>query len=268
MPNRQVGCALNLLTALFLSAACGVIGITVLLLTGVLSPPEALAPRTVTPLRALVLPSPTPTLTATRTLTPTATPSLTATPTHTFSPSPTQTPSATTTTTLTATATFTATATRTASATATFTATATQTDTPTPSLTPTETLTATPTFTPTPAFPLMPLQTTFARFQNREDCAFQGISGVVIGLQQERLTARVGIQVQVTGRNFAQRASIESDSTYGWLIQVGERPRRAAYRVQLLSHEDVILSPAVTVQFDGNCERNLAQVDFTQVRPF
>jgi hypothetical protein len=114
----------------------------------------------------------------------------------------------------------------------------------------------------------MPLQTSFARFQNREDCAFQGISGVIFGLQQERLTARVGIQAQVTGRNFARRAAIESDSTYGWLIQVGERPRRATYRVQLLSREDVILSPAVTVQFDGSCERNLAKVDFTQIRPF
>ncbi|MBO9309943.1 MAG: hypothetical protein J7551_09180, partial [Chloroflexi bacterium] len=238
------------------------IGITALLLMGVLSPPEALAPRTVTPLRALVLPSPTPTPTATRTSTPTATPSPTATPTLTFSPSPTQTASAT------ATATATATVTRTPSLTHTASATATATDTSTPSSTPTKTLTATPSFTPTPAFPLVPLRTTFTRFPNREDCAFQGISGIVIGLQQERLTARVGIQVQVTGKNFARRAALGSDPAYGWLIQVGERPRRAAYRVQLLSREDVILSPAVTVQFDGRCERNLAQVDFMQVRPF
>lgn len=262
MLSRQVGCLLNLLTALFVSAAFGVIGMTALLLTGALAPPAALAPRTMTPLRVLVLPSPTHTPTTTQTATHTITPSLTATPTRTSSPSPTHTASST------ATPTFTATATHTPSATATPTASATATHTFTPSLTPTITLTATQTFTPTLAFPLMPLQTTFTRFQNRADCDFQGISGTVFGLQQERLTARVGIQVQVTGRNFTQRATLESDSTYGWLIQVSDRPRRATYRVQLLSREDVILSPAVTVQFDGNCERNLAQVDFTQIRPF
>lgn len=91
---------------------------------------------------------------------------------------------------------------------------------------------------------------------------------MVFGLQQERLTARVGLQAQVIGNNFAQNVPIESDSTYGWVIQVGARPRRATYRVQLLSREGVILSPAVSVQFDGSCERNLAQVDFTQIRPF
>lgn len=270
---------LNLLTALFLSAAFGVIVITAALLLDVVQPPDALAPRTTTPLRALALPTLTPSHTPSHTSTSSVTPSLTATPTLTLSPSPTRTPSqtASSTSTLTAThtpsATHTSTATHTPSATATPTATATV----TPTLTSTPTLTQTPTpsstFTPTAAFPFQLQQTTFTRFENKlekaeADCNFQGISGTVLGLRQERLTARVGIQVQVTGRNFTQRASIESGSVYSWLIQVSERPRRASYRVQLLSREGVILSPAVSVQFDGNCERNLAQVDFTQVRPF
>ncbi|MFN7209850.1 MAG: transglutaminase-like domain-containing protein, partial [Aggregatilineales bacterium] len=146
--------------------------------------------------------------------------------------------------------------------------TATPSPTPTPTPTPTLTATATPTFTPTAAFPFMPLRTGFTRFEGRTDCDFQGISGIVLGLQGERLSARVGIQAQVIGNNFAQRIPIESDSVYGWVIQVGTRPRRATYRVQLLSREDVMLSPAVSIQFDGKCERNLAQVDFSQTRPF
>ncbi|PJF31022.1 MAG: hypothetical protein CUN51_05970 [Candidatus Thermofonsia Clade 1 bacterium] len=265
---------LNLLTALFLGATCGVISITLALLGGVLPPPSALAPRTVTPLRALQLPSLTPSYTPSHTPTFSATPSLTATPTPTATPSLTQTPTPNATATLTSTATYTLTATLTPSPTftpsltATPTAIATPTETPTLTLTSTQTLTPTPTFTPTVTFPFALRQIAFARFQNRADCDFQGVSGAVFGLQGERLTARVGIQAQVTGGNFTQRISIESDSTYGWVIQVSGRPRRATYRVQLLSREGVILSPAVSVQFDGNCERNLAQVDFTQVRPF
>lgn len=252
LQSALVSWFLNILTALFLSAALGVIAITIALLAGALTPPAALVPRTVTPLRALSLPSVTPTPTSTPTPTFSLTPSPTATPTATFSPSPTPTASPTASATLTPRATYTASLTAT----------------PTVTATPTQTLTFTPTYTPTLAFPFILLRTTFTRFQSRDDCAFQGLSGAVFGLQQERLTARVGIQVQVTGKNFTQRVPIESDSIYGWVIQVGERPRRGSYRVQLLSREDVILSPAVTVQFDGNCERNLAQVDFTQIRPF
>lgn len=259
---------LNLLTALFLGATCGVIGITLALLGGVLPPPAAFAPRTVTPLRALQLPSLTPSHTPSRTPTFSPTPSLTSTPTPTATPSLTQTSTPSATATLTSTATHTLTATLTPSATFTPSLTATPTETPTPTPTPTQTFTSTPTFTPTAAFPFILQQIAFTRFQNRADCDFQGVSGAVFGLQGERLTARVGIQAQVTGSNFAQRVPIESDSTYGWVIQVSGRPRRATYRVQLLSREGVILSPAVSVQFDGNCERNLAQVDFTQIRPF
>lgn len=129
--------------------------------------------------------------------------------------------------------------------------------------------TTTPSPTPTPTFPFVPLRAlTFTRFQGRLDCEFQGVSGVVFGLQQERLTARVGIQAQVTGTNFNERVPIESDSNYGWVIQVSRRLGRGTYSVQLLSREGVTLSQAVSVRFDGDCNRNLAQVDFTQIRPF
>ncbi|MFQ3534464.1 MAG: hypothetical protein SNJ58_01170 [Aggregatilineales bacterium] len=254
--NHSLSRLLNLLTAFFLSATFGVMGITAALLAGAVPPPAALAPRTLTPLRALALPTLTPSYPPTHTSSPSRTPSLTPSSTATPTSSQTATPTATPTTS------FTPTPSPTASPSATPTAPPTSTQTPTP------TLTLTQTFTPTAAFPFVLFQTGFTRFQNRADCNFQGISGVVFGLQQERLTARVGLQAQVIGNNFARNVPIESDSTYGWVIQVGERPRRATYRVQLLSREGVILSPAVSVQFDGNCERNLAQVDFTQIRPF
>ncbi len=266
--RKSVRRLLNGLTALFLSATLVVIGLTAALLTGALPPPAAFAPRTLAPLRALALPTLTPSDTPTQTLTPSLTSSWTATPSLTLSPSATLTPSQTASATLTPTPTHTPSLTLTPSSTATPTPSATITETPSPTPTPTLTATATPTFTPTAAFPFMPLQTRFTRFEGRTDCDFQGISGTVLGLQGERLSARVGIQAQVTGDNFAQRIPIESDSVYGWLIQVGTRPRRATYRVQLLSREDVILSPAVSIQFDGKCERNLAQVDFSQIRPF
>lgn len=260
--RKSVRRLLNGLTALFLSATLVVIGLTAALLTGALPPPAAFAPRRLAPLRALALPTLTPSDTPTQTLTPSLTPSWTATPSLTPSPSATHTPSQT------ASATLTFTVTPTPSLTFTATPSPTVTQTPTPTLTPTSTATATATFTPTAAFPFMPLQTRFTRFEGRTDCDFQGISGTALGLQGERLSARVGIQAQVIGNNFAQRIPIESDSIYGWVIQVGERPQRATYRVQLLSREDVILSPVVSIQFDGMCERNLAQVDFLQIRPF
>ncbi len=275
-----VGCrlVLNGLTALFVLASAVVMLLTVGLLAGVLMPPSALIPRTLTPPLLMVLPSPTPTFTPSPTHTFTATATLTQTPTSTFTPSPT--PSATFTATPTSTPTYTFTASLTPTHTATFTAThtftptptvpsATPTPTPTITPTPTETPTATPSPTPTTTFPFVPLRApTFTRFQGRLDCEFQGVSGVVFGLQQERLTARVGIQAQVTGTNFSECVPIESDSNYGWVIQVSRRLGRGTYGVQLLSREGVILSQSVSVRFDGDCNRNLAQVDFTQIRPF
>lgn len=275
-----IGCrlVLNVLTALFVLASAIVVILTVGLLAGVLTPPSALIPRTLTPPLLMVLPSPTPTFTPSPTHTFTATATITQTPTSTFTPSPT--PSATFTATPTSTPTYTFTASQTATHTPTFTAThtftptptvpsATPTPTPTITPTPTETPTATPSPTPTTTFPFVLLRApTFTRFQGRLDCEFQGVSGVAFGLQQERLTERVGIQAQVTGTNFNERVPIESDSNYGWVIQVSQRLGRGTYRVQLLSREGVTLSQAVSLQFDGDCNRNLAQVDFTQIRPF
>jgi hypothetical protein len=278
--TEGVGCRLvfNGLTALFVLASAIVVILTVGLLAGVLTPPSALTPRTLTPPLLMVLPSLTPSLTPSQTHTFTATATITQTPSSTFTPS--HTPSATFTATPSHTPSATFTATQTATDTATFTAThtftptptvpsATPTPTPTVTPTPTETLTATPSPTPTPTFPFVPLRApTFTRFQGRLDCDFQGVSGVVFGLQQERLTARIGIQAQVTGTNFNERVPIESDSNYGWVIQVSRRLGRGTYSVQLLSREGVTLSQAVNVRFDGDCNRNLAQVDFTQIRPF
>ncbi|GAB4555683.1 MAG: hypothetical protein OHK0023_27190 [Anaerolineae bacterium] len=259
----------NLFSVFFTAMSITIIAVTALLINGTLMPPERLRPRSVTPLVALVLPSPTITPTPSLTLTQTDTATATATPTvsQTATATPTVTASATNTRTFTPTPTIpTATPTLTATLTPTFTASATF----TPSNTPTETPTLTPTITPTPDFPfrLLPEMPLFIVNDQQPECAWQGIGGDVIGLFDERLTGRTGIQVRVSRRNFREQVTIESANQYSWLIKVADEPNRLTYTVQLFSASGIRLSPMVQVQFSGNCQENLALVNFGQARPY
>jgi hypothetical protein len=145
--------------------------------------------------------------------------------------------------------------------------------TPTDPATPTvpgPTETATVTISPFP-FALRLNQVTFTQnFANPAvGCAWQGLAGQVYDAAGQPLT---GIQVHVFGgNNIDLFATSGTDSRYGpsgWEIPVGTAIDNLIYYVELQTQQGTIISPTVQVQFQGDCARNLAIVDFEQTRPF
>jgi hypothetical protein len=281
--RRNAGC-FNLLTFLFLVLTVLVIVYSALLYFQVLRPPIFLDPRGPVPPTVAVLPSPTitdtptdtptftntPTSTSTPTPTSTWTPTRTATPTNlpTDTPTNTFTPTTTLTQTPTETGTMTPTHTETPTATPTASATATSTITPTPTRTPSATI---PTVTPTLDFPFAVDAGTpvLSQYAGREACQFQGIAGLVLGLQKERLKPTTGIRVQITSSSgFSQTVDIDTDPTYGWIVKLDNKPNRLTYEVQLITANNLTLSRKVPIQFAGTCDQNFALINFSQTRPF
>jgi hypothetical protein len=273
----------NTLTVFFIGLTVFVCVCSALLWGKVVQPPALFAPATETlpPTQAIptdtITPTPSNTLTPTWTPTPTKThtPTATVTPTN-VPPSETYTPSST----FTPTITLTPTNTLTETATATFTATLTPSDTPT--LTPTSTKTTkpvikpsatptVPTITPTLDFPFTvdsntPVLTHYAGAAN---CNFQGIGGLVFGLQKERLNTATGLQVVITSAGgFNQTIPIDTDPVYGWLVQVAGSPDNTTYTVVLLNSDGAELSRKIKVVFTADCDQNLALVNFSQTRPY
>ncbi len=75
--------------------------------------------------------------------------------------------------------------------------------------------------------------------------------------------------VRITGSGgFSLNVQAGSDATYGFLAKLDNKPNTLAYTVQLLDAQGGALSARVTVTFTGECERNLAFVNFVQIRPF
>lgn len=242
-----------------------------------------------------------PTLVALPTATPTFTPSLTLTPTFTYTlspvPSDTPIPSPTLSETpdLTATASeFTYTPSFTPSLTPSITNTA-ETP-PTITLTPSLTITATleptvgevvptqdpnvpptlppitqevfgPTISP---FPFVQRDVVYTfNFANSAGCNWQGIGGQVYDVNNQPLS---NINVHVIGAGGFDRETVSGSNTLygssGWEIAVGNTFTQDSFIVELRSPQGTVISPPVQVNFPGNCNSNLAQVNFVQTRPF
>lgn len=243
----------NIISIVFLLLSVVVIILVVMRLLGPAVTPQATGALP-TP---LVLPSETPTITPTSTQPPT----FTLTPTDTLTPTETETPTLTITTS--ATITDTPAATDTPSATPT----PAQTDTPVPTATPTG-----PTETPVPTlspflFDLREGQIILtSNFANSAGCAWQGIGGQVFDLQGAPMN---GLRLHVYGADIDRRVDSGSNSLYGaagWEQPVDNKINGNTYYVELESQGGTIISPRVSVQFPSDCTKNLALVNFIQVR--
>jgi hypothetical protein len=271
----------NIISLVFL-----VLALLVLVFVGVrmAQPPVAVAtPVAVLP-TAVLLPSLTPTPTDTP-IPPTATFTVTPSPTNTetFTPSPTFTwtliPTLTTTPvppTLTPlpSATWFPSATITPSLTITFTLVPSQTPIPSNTSAPTATInsfTPQPTEPPPSPFPFRlrdPQPVYTLNFANSAGCAWQGIGGQVSDMAGLAIN---GIRVHVYGSGIDTFSTTGSNSLYGssgWEVPLANIVSTNVYFVELQSQGGTIISETVRVQFPGNCQQNLALVNFQQTREF
>jgi hypothetical protein len=101
-------------------------------------------------------------------------------------------------------------------------------------------------------------------------CDWQGVAGHVFGMEGEHLTQN--LIVHVWGTAFNDFVSVGSNLNYGesgWEQQLSTELSAGEYMVQLLHESDQRqLSDVVRIQFTGECESNLAIVDFQQVQGF
>lgn len=226
-----------------------------------------------------------PTVAALPTETPTHTPTNTPIPSWTFTPTPTETatntnePTWTPSNTAPPSATFTLTFTASNTFTQVPSETITQTITPSLTLdvTNTDTLTPTRDFTPQPTepppspfpFDLKDGQVIFtSNFANTAGCAWMGIGGQVFDINDQPLTQ---IRVHVFGSGIDTYAVSGSNTLYGisgWEIPVSNVVTSANYLVELQTSQGTIISQQVPVSFIPDCGRNLALVNFKQLRPF
>jgi hypothetical protein len=244
----------NLISLTFLILAVLVIGVVALRLGG-----PAIERQDIAAL---------PTVNILPTITPSDTPTRTQPPTFTHTPTDTETP------------TITPTPTDTLAPTATITDTPGPTDTPsqtpTPSFSPTPSPTETPTGpseTPSPTtspflFNLREAEPNYTKnFANQAGCAWQGIGGQVL----DQANAPVpGLRIHIFGPNaFDRTVDSGSNSLYGpggWEQPVDNKINGSTYYVELLSGAGTPISPRITVTFPSDCEKNLALVNFIQVR--
>lgn len=244
----------NFISILFLVLTIVVI---VLVVRALLGPPATQRQSAPAPTIAVL-----PTLTSTNTATATLPPTATTTPTNTVSPTPTDPP------------------------TATIAPSATITETPgpteTPSNTPTPPESATPELTATPEGPTVTPQPTLSpflfdlregqiifttNFANSAGCAWQGIGGQVFDLAGAPLN---GLRIHIyDSSGFDRRVDSGSNSLYGlggWEQPVDNKINGQTYFVELESAGGTVVSPRITVQFPSDCTKNLALVNFLQVR--
>ncbi len=244
----------NIISILFLVLSVVVIVLVVRALLG----PAATQRQTAAAPTIAVLP----TLTPTNTLTATFPPTATETPTNTLTPTSTEPP------------------------TATIAPTSTITDTPgpteTPSNTPTPPDTATPELSPTPEGPTVTPEPTLSpflfdmrdgqviftsNFANSAGCAWQGIGGQVFDLNGAPLT---GLRIHLyDSSGFDRRVESGSNTLYGlggWEQPVDNKINAQTYFVELESAGGTVVSPRITVSFPSDCTKNLALINFIQVR--
>lgn len=245
----------NLISLIFLILTIVVLVLVIFRLFG---PPSTAQQAAAALPTAVVLPSVTASNTPTKTLPPTftLTPTDTSTPTETLPPTATIAPSSTITETLGPTDT--------------------PSMTPTPSVSPTPTPTETPTgptTTPSPTLSPFPYglrdpEVIFTQnFANTAGCAWQGIGGQVFDINN---TAVNGMQIHIFGPNVGDRfVTSGSNSLYGaggWEQPVDNKINGDTYYVELLSPAGTPISERIQVTFPTDCAKNLALVNFKQVR--
>jgi hypothetical protein len=246
----------NLISLIFLVLTIVVIVLVIMRMFGppVTSPASEAAVPT-----AIILPSLTPSNTPTNTLPPTftLTPTETSTPTETLPPTATIAPSST--------------------ITDTPGPTDTPTVTPTPSTSPTPSPTATPTGPTNTAVPTLspflyglrdPEVIYTQNFANTAGCAWQGLGGQVFDINNNAVN---GMQIHIFGPNVGDRFVISgSNSLYGaggWEQPVDNKINGNTYYIELLSPAGTPISERIEVTFPTDCTKNLALVNFIQVRP-
>jgi len=207
--------------------------------------------------------------TATATFTPSTTPTSTRTPFPTLTPSntPTDLPEASNTPTTTLTPTIGASPTATITNTPAATATPAETDTPTPTATATG-----PSETPPPPLPyaLLSEPTFTANTYNSAGCAWQGIGGQVLGIDQQPYTGpQLVVHVYTAGQDFP-RVNTGTNSVYGnagFEVAVAQQLiPGTTYFVDLETVNGTKIAPTVQVTFPGTCDTNVAILTFVQLR--
>jgi hypothetical protein len=243
----------NIISIIFLVLSILVIILVVSRLAG-----PAVTPQEVGAIPTVFVP---PTPTASNTSPPTLPPTFTPTPTNTLTPTDSPTPTPTITTSPTITETLRAT--------------------DTPSITPTPAETDTPPPTETPSGPSPTPEPTLSpflfdlregevilttNFANTAGCAWQGIGGQVF---DQTGAAFNGLRVHIFGGEIDRRIDSGSNTLYGaggWEMPVDNKINSNTYYVELESQGGTVVSPRITVTFPADCARNLALVNFIQVR--
>jgi hypothetical protein len=262
----------NFISLFFLLLAVIVVLFVVFRMSG----PALARPTPVVELATLaLLPTVTPTDTATNTLVPTWTETFTPTGSATNTDMPTLTPSRTPPPSATLTQTLPPSSTPPPEPSLTITSTFVPS--PTPVVTDTLAATAASNFTAQPTepppspfpFELMNDQVIYTtNMANTAGCAWQGIGGQVFDLNDQPLAQ---IRVHVFGSGVDTYAVSGSNTLYGisgWEIPVSNAVNGNSYLVELQTSQGTIVSPQVQVTFPNTCSGNLARIDFKQTRPF
>ncbi|MBC6937376.1 MAG: hypothetical protein DWB42_16275 [Chloroflexi bacterium] len=104
-------------------------------------------------------------------------------------------------------------------------------------------------------------------FANSAGCAWQGIGGQVIDINNVALN---GLQVHIFGPAIGDRfVTSGSNSLYGaggWEQPVDNKINGNTYYVELLSAGGTPISPRIEVAFPLDCTKNVALVNFIQIR--
>jgi hypothetical protein len=114
--------------------------------------------------------------------------------------------------------------------------------------------------------------TFMANFANpTAGCNWQGIGGRVRGLDGIELEAgRLNVMVFDVDNTFSQTVPIGRNTNYGvlsgWEVRTGDSANEGAYFVTLLTPSSTQVSERIQVSFPGNCNQNLAYLDFVRVR--
>ncbi|GAB1422725.1 hypothetical protein MASR2M15_29640 [Anaerolineales bacterium] len=100
-------------------------------------------------------------------------------------------------------------------------------------------------------------------------CSWQGLGGVVLDINGQPVP-NGNFQVHVFNNEIDRIAGAGSNSLYGassgWEINVDIAANNKLYFVQLETKNGTAISPTYQVQFPGNCESNVAIINFIQTR--
>lgn len=106
-----------------------------------------------------------------------------------------------------------------------------------------------------------------SNFANSAKCNWQGLAGQVKGRDGNPLK---GIQVHIIDESALTKFFVKSGTNTlygpaGWEQPLDNKVSASTYFVELLSDDGEIISNRVRVDFPGDCEKNLALVNFIQI---